>query len=142
MPSKLSLTIGQEGDADVTPEDLKYTEEHEWVAPKGEIVRVGITDYAQNQLGDVVFVQLPELGQQIDAGSSVGEVESTKSVSEIYAPVSGEVTAVNDGLTDQPELINTDPYGEGWIFEVRLDDPDGLDGLLDAEAYQAITESE
>jgi glycine cleavage system H protein len=126
----------------VTPEDLKYTEEHEWVAAKGETVRVGITDYAQEQLGDVVYVQLPEVGQRIDAGSPVGEVESTKSVSEIYAPVSGEVSAVNESLTDQPELINTDPYGEGWIFEVTLDDPDGLEALLEAEAYQAITEAE
>jgi glycine cleavage system H protein len=125
----------------VTPEDLKYTEEHEWVAAKGDTVRVGITEYAQDQLGDVVYVQLPEVGQQIDAGSPVGEVESTKSVSEIYAPVSGEVSAVNDALTDQPELINTDPYGEGWIFEVTLDDPDALEGLLEAEAYQAITEA-
>lgn len=126
----------------MTPEDLKYTEEHEWVAAKGDTVRIGITDYAQEQLGDVVYVQLPEVGQQIDAGSSVGEVESTKSVSEIYAPVSGEVFAVNEALNDQPELINSDPYGEGWIFEVKLDDPDGLDGLLEAEAYQAITEAE
>jgi glycine cleavage system H protein len=126
----------------VTPENLKYTEEHEWVATKGQTVRVGITDYAQEQLGDVVYVQLPEVGQQIDAGSPVGEVESTKSVSEIYAPVSGEVSAVNEALTDQPELINTDPYGEGWIFEVTLEDPDALDALLEAEAYQAITEAE
>ena len=126
----------------MTPEDLKYTEEHEWVATKGETVRVGITDYAQEQLGDVVYVQLPEVGQQIDAGSAVGEVESTKSVSEIYAPVSGEVSAVNEALADQPELINTDPYGEGWIFEVSLADPDGLEALLEAEAYQAITEAE
>ncbi len=126
----------------MTPENLKYTEEHEWVATKGQTVRVGITDYAQEQLGDVVYVQLPEVGQQIDAGSPVGEVESTKSVSEIYAPVSGEVSAVNEALTDQPELINTDPYGEGWIFEVTLEDPDALDALLEAEAYQAITEAE
>jgi glycine cleavage system H protein len=126
----------------VTPEDLKYTEEHEWVEVKGETVRVGITDYAQEQLGDVVYVQLPEAGQQVDAGSPVGEVESTKSVSEIYAPVSGQVFTVNEALTAQPELINTDPYGEGWMFEVTLDDPDVLDALLEAEAYQAIIEAE
>lgn len=127
----------------MTPEDLKYTEEHEWVSQKAATsIRVGITEYAQDQLGDVVFVQLPEVGQQVDAGSPIGEVESTKSVSEIFAPVSGTVTAVNDALTDQPELINSDPYGEGWMFEVELDDPDGLDALLEAEAYQAITESE
>ena len=123
----------------MTPEDLKYTEEHEWVSRKGDDrVRVGITDYAQEQLGDVVYVQLPEVGQQVDAGSPAGEVESTKSVSEIYAPLSGEVTAVNDALDGQPELINSDPYGEGWIFELTIDDPDAVDGLLDAEAYQAI----
>ena len=127
----------------VTPEDLKYTEEHEWVSRKAPTsIRVGITEYAQDQLGDVVYVQLPEVGQQVDAGNPVGEVESTKSVSEIFAPVSGTVTAVNEALADQPELINSDPYGEGWMFEVELDDPDGLDALLEAEAYQAITESE
>jgi glycine cleavage system H protein len=127
----------------VTPEDLKYTEEHEWVAVKAKnSIRVGITDYAQGQLGDVVFVQLPEVGQHIDAGAAVGEVESTKSVSEIFAPVAGEVTAVNEALNEQPELINTDPYGEGWIFEVSVESLDGLDGLLEADDYQSMTESE
>jgi glycine cleavage system H protein len=125
----------------VTPEDLKYTEEHEWVARKGDnTVRIGITDYAQDQLGEVVFVQLPEIGQQVDAGSPAGEVESTKSVSEIFAPISGEVTAVNEALDDQPELINSDPYGEGWIFEITLSDPDALDELLDAGAYDAVVD--
>jgi glycine cleavage system H protein len=123
----------------VTPEDLKYTEEHEWVAStEGGRVRIGITDYAQDQLGEVVFVQLPEVGQKVDAGAPAGEVESTKSVSEIYAPVSGEVSAVNEALDEQPELINSDPYGEGWIFELTVEDPDALDGLLDAEAYDAV----
>lgn len=127
----------------MTPEDLKYTEEHEWVSQQGSAsIRVGITEYAQDQLGDVVYVQLPEVGQRIDAGNPVGEVESTKSVSEIFAPVSGTVTAVNESLADQPELINSDPYGEGWMFDIELDDPDALEGLLEAEAYQAITESE
>lgn len=127
----------------MTPEELMYTEEHEWVARKGgNTIRVGITEYAQDQLGDVVYVQLPEVGNQVEAGGSAGEVESTKSVSEIYAPVSGEVTAVNDALDEQPELINSDPYGEGWIFEITVDDPDALDGLLDAEAYQALTEKD
>jgi glycine cleavage system H protein len=127
----------------VTPEDLKYTEEHEWVSQRAPgAIRIGITEYAQDQLGDVVYVQLPEVGQRIDAGNPVGEVESTKSVSEIFAPVSGTVTAVNESLTEQPELINSDPYGEGWMFDVELDDPDALEGLLEAEAYQAITESE
>jgi glycine cleavage system H protein len=127
----------------VTPEELLYTEEHEWVARKeGNTVRVGITEYAQDQLGDVVYVQLPEVGNQVEAGGPAGEVESTKSVSEIYAPVTGEVTAVNAALDEQPELINSDPYGEGWIFEIAVDDPDAVDGLLDAEAYQALTEKE
>jgi glycine cleavage system H protein len=127
----------------VTPEDLKYTEEHEWLyVTEGGAVRVGITDYAQDQLGDVVFVELPKVGATVDAGSPLGEVESTKSVSEIFAPVSGEVVAINAALDDQPELINSDPYGEGWIFEVRLDDPDSIDELLEPEAYQAITEKE
>lgn len=127
----------------MTPEELNYTEQHEWVARHAEgRVRVGITDYAQGQLGDVVFVQLPEVGQQVEAGGAVGEVESTKSVSDVYAPVAGEVTAINSALDEQPELINADPYGEGWMIEIALDDPDSLDGLLDAEAYHALTESE
>ncbi|MFL6142640.1 MAG: glycine cleavage system protein GcvH [Labedaea sp.] len=127
----------------MTPEDLKYTEEHEWVARRGDnTVRIGITDYAQDQLGEVVFVQLPEVGQRIDEGGPAGEVESTKSVSEIYAPVSGEVTAVNDALDDTPELINSDPYGEGWIFELSVENPDALDELLDADAYDATIDRE
>jgi glycine cleavage system H protein len=125
----------------VTPEDLKYTEEHEWVSNTGNnTVRIGITDYAQDQLGEVVFVQLPEVGQQVDAGSPAGEVESTKSVSEIFAPLSGEVTAINDALDDTPELINSDPYGEGWIFEMTIADPEALDELLDAEGYDAVVD--
>jgi glycine cleavage system H protein len=127
----------------VTPEELNYTEQHEWVARQAEgRVRVGITDYAQQQLGDVVFVQLPEVGEQVEAGASVGEVESTKSVSDVYAPVSGEVTAINTALDAQPELINSDPYGEGWMVEIALDDPDGMEALLDAETYQALIEKE
>ncbi|HEV2779317.1 MAG TPA: glycine cleavage system protein GcvH [Actinophytocola sp.] len=127
----------------MTPEELMYTEEHEWVARRdGNVIRVGITEYAQDQLGDVVYVQLPEVGNQVDAGAAAGEVESTKSVSEIYAPATGEVTAVNEALDEQPELINSDPYGEGWIFEITVDDPDALEGLLDAEAYRALTEKE
>ena len=127
----------------MTPEDLKYTEEHEWVSRLGDnTVRIGITDYAQDQLGEVVYVQLPEVGQRVDAGGSAGEVESTKSVSEIYAPLAGEVTAVNDALEDQPELINSDPYGEGWIFELTVADPDAIDGLLDAEAYDAVIDKQ
>lgn len=124
----------------MTPEDLKYTPDHEWIATKaGNTVRVGITDFAQQQLGDVVFVQLPEVGATVAAKDSVGEVESTKSVSEIYAPVGGEVVAVNDALTDTPELINSDPFGDGWMFEVRIDDDSALDDLLDAAAYGELT---
>ncbi len=125
-----------------TPEDLKYTEEHEWLATKAETVRVGITDYAQQQLGDVVFVELPEVGRTVNAGDPVGEVESTKSVSEIFAPVTGEVTAVNTALDETPELINSDPYGDGWIIELTVSDPNALDALLDAEAYQQLTEKD
>ncbi|RSM35260.1 glycine cleavage system protein GcvH [Amycolatopsis balhimycina DSM 5908] len=122
------------------PEELRYTEEHEWVATREEtLVRVGITEYAQDQLGDVVFVDLPEVGRQVSAGDVFGEVESTKSVSELFAPVDGEVVAVNDGVADSPELINSDPYGEGWLIEIRLDDPSGLEALLEAEAYDALT---
>lgn len=123
------------------PEELKYTQEHEWVARTGdETVRIGITDYAQQQLGDVVFVQLPEIGEKCGSGSTCGEVESTKSVSDIYAPLDGEVTARNEALDQQPELVNSDPYGEGWMMEIRLDDPAEFDALLDADAYQRLTE--
>jgi glycine cleavage system H protein len=125
----------------VVPEELKYTQEHEWVARTGEdTVRVGITDYAQEQLGDVVFVQLPEPGETVGAGQAIGEVESTKSVSDIFAPLDGEVVARNESLDSQAELVNSDPYGEGWMIDIRLTDPDAFDGLLDAEAYQKLTE--
>lgn len=126
----------------MTPEDLKYTEEHEWLAAQAETVRVGITDYAQQQLGDVVFVELPEVGRTVNAGDPIGEVESTKSVSEIFAPVTGEVSAVNTALDETPELINSDPYGEGWIIELTASDPNELDALLDADAYQRLTEKD
>jgi glycine cleavage system H protein len=121
------------------PEELRYTEEHEWVATReATLVRVGITEYAQDQLGDVVFVDLPEVGRQVGAGDVFGEVESTKSVSELFAPVDGEIVAVNDAVADSPELINSDPYGEGWLIEIRLDDPAELEALLEAEAYDAL----
>ncbi|MGA6167599.1 glycine cleavage system protein GcvH [Amycolatopsis magusensis] len=123
-----------------TPEELRYTEEHEWVAVRGEsAVRVGITEYAQDQLGDVVFVDLPEVGMALTAGESFGEVESTKSVSELFAPLDGEVVAVNDAVADSPELINSDPYGEGWLIELELTGSATADSLLDAEAYQRLT---
>lgn len=121
----------------MVPEELKYTQEHEWVARAGsDTVRVGITDYAQDQLGDVVFVQMPEPGERVTAGVAVGEVESTKSVSDIYAPLAGQVVARNENLDAQPELVNEDPYGEGWMIEIQLADPAAVDGLMSAEDYQ------
>ena len=123
------------------PEDLKYTSEHEWVREASPAVRVGITDFAQDALGDIVYVSLPEVGTSVEAGSSVGELESTKSVSDIYAPVSGTVTARNEALDSTPELVNSDPYGEGWLFEVEPSDAGQLGGLLDAAAYQATLTS-
>lgn len=127
----------------MTPEDLRFTEAHEWVrAVSEDTVRVGITDYAQAQLGDVVMLQLPDVGQRAAEGDELGEIDSTKTMSEVYAPVDGEVVAVNEALTDHPELVNSDPYGEGWMVEIRLDGPvgDSLTGLLDAQAYRALTE--
>ena len=121
------------------PEELKYTAEHEWVSAYdgGEGVRVGITDYAQQALDDIVYVSLSELGDEVTAGSVVGELESTKSVNELYAPISGVVAARNGSLESSPELINSDPYGEGWILEIQPSDPAQIDALLDAEDYQA-----
>ncbi|MEP6815150.1 MAG: glycine cleavage system protein GcvH [Marmoricola sp.] len=122
------------------PDDLLYTAEHEWVRQPGSqdgSVRVGITDYAQDALGDIVYVQLPEMGTQIASGDAIGELESTKSVSEIYAPVAGEVVARNDTLDQTPELVNSDPYAAGWLFEVVPTDPADLDGLLDSARYSA-----
>jgi glycine cleavage system H protein len=127
----------------VTPEDLKYTDEHEWLTvTEGSTVRVGITAYAQDQLGDVVFVELPKVGATVEAGTPLGEVESTKSVSEIFAPLSGTVVAVNNALDDSPELINSDPYGDGWIVEINAEDLSALDELMDAAAYQELTEKD
>jgi glycine cleavage system H protein len=125
----------------MTPEELKYTAEHEWVrSGDADSVRVGITDYAQEQLGDIVFVQLPEVGSKITAGEPCGELESTKSVSDLFAPLTGTVTAVNDALDGQPELVNSDPYGEGWIFDVEPDDASEVDALLDSKGYEATLE--
>ncbi|AEV85961.1 glycine cleavage system protein H [Actinoplanes sp. SE50] len=124
------------------PENLRYTAEHEWVSGDGTgPVRVGITHFAQDALGDIVFVQLPEEGTELQAGDSMGEVESTKSVSEIYAPIAGTVVARNDTLGDEPELINAEPYAAGWLVEIAPADPAAVDALLDAAAYQALTES-
>ncbi|WP_226362424.1 glycine cleavage system protein GcvH [Pseudonocardia sp. ICBG1142] len=125
------------------PSDLSYTEAHEWVRRSGAgVVRVGITDHAQSQLGDVVFVQLPTVGDTLAAGDAMGEVESTKSVSDIYAPVGGEVVAVNDGLDAAPELVNSAPYGDGWIVEIRLADGASPDGLLAADAYRQLADGD
>jgi glycine cleavage system H protein len=120
----------------VYPDDLKYTTEHEWVRLEGDKAKVGITSYAQDALGDIVFVQLPDVGDRLEAGQAIGEVESTKSVSDIYAPVAGEVASRNDALESTPELVNSDPYGEGWLVELTVTDPSALDGMLDAAAYQ------
>jgi glycine cleavage system H protein len=121
------------------PEDLKYTAQHEWVRAGEDAagrVRVGITDYAQEQLGDIVFVTLPEVGAEVSAGDPCGELESTKSVSDIYAPVTGTVTARNDALDGSPELVNSEPYGDGWMFEIQPSDPTELSDLLDSATYR------
>jgi glycine cleavage system H protein len=120
------------------PDDLRYTAEHEWVRAGAQgLLRVGITSYAQDALGDIVFVTLPEEGARVEAGQPCGEVESTKSVSDIYAPVSGTVVARNAALEASPELVNSDPYGDGWMFEVQVEDADVVTTLLDAEGYRA-----
>ena len=118
------------------PDDLRYTTEHEWVKTVGDRMRVGITAYAQDALGDIVYVSLPETGSPISAGSSVGEVESTKSVSDIYAPISGTVVERNEALETTPELVNSDPYGQGWMFEVEPSDPAAVDSLLTVDQYR------
>ncbi len=124
------------------PEDLRYTSEHEWVASTSDgPVRVGITHYAQDALGDIVFVQLPDEGTVVQQGDSLGEIESTKSVSEIYAPIAGTVVAKNATLTDEPELINAEPYAAGWLVEIAPEDPAAVDALLDAAGYRALTEN-
>ena len=122
------------------PADLRYTSEHEWVRTPGDAagsVRVGITDFAQDALGDIVYAQLPQVGETVTAGASIGELESTKSVSDVYAPISGNVAAVNADLDGQPELLNSDPYGAGWLIEIVPADAAEVDGLLDAAAYEA-----
>jgi glycine cleavage system H protein len=122
------------------PDDLRYTADHEWVRQEGDRLRVGITDYAQDALGDVVFVQVPATGALVAIGATVTEVESTKSVSDIYAPVSGTVVEVNDALADAPQRVNEDPYGDGWIFVLEPSEAGELAGLLDAAAYRALVE--
>ena len=122
------------------PADLRYTNDHEWAKPvQGNVVRIGITDFAQNSLGDIVFVSVHALDSSVESGDTFGEVESTKSVSDLYAPVAGSVVARNEALDDNPDLVNTDPYGQGWIAEIEVADPAVLDSLLDAEAYGKLT---
>ena len=126
------------------PDDLKYTSEHEWVRSPGDTdgsVRVGITDYAQDALGDIVYVSLPEVGTDVEEGSAIGELESTKSVSDVYAPLAGSVVARNDALDQTPELVNSDPYGEGWLFEVVPADASAVEALMDSAAYQSSIEA-
>ncbi|MBK5331886.1 MAG: glycine cleavage system protein GcvH [Ilumatobacteraceae bacterium] len=120
------------------PGHLLYSSNHEWIAVDGTRARIGITDYAQDALGDVVYVQVPAMGANVTAGDSFGEVESTKSVSDIYAPVAGTVVAVNDELANGPDALNSDPYGAGWICEIEMSNPADIDGLLDAVGYQAL----
>ncbi|HSL74765.1 MAG TPA: glycine cleavage system protein GcvH [Ilumatobacteraceae bacterium] len=122
------------------PAELRYSSDHEWVKVDGDTATIGITEYAQDALGDVVFVEMPEPGRAVTVGDSFSEVESTKSVSDIYAPVSGTISAVNDALESQPELLNSDPYGAGWICRITLADVAELDSLMDAEAYRTLTE--
>jgi glycine cleavage system H protein len=130
----------QEERTAVYPEELKYTAEHEWIRTPGEAdgsVRVGITHYAQDALGDIVYVSLPEVGEEVEAGTAVGELESTKSVSDVYVPVPGTIAARNEALDATPELVNSDPYGDGWLFELVPTDPSAVDGLMSAADYQA-----
>ena len=121
------------------PDELRYTAEHEWIAINGSVASVGITDFAQQALGDVVYVSVPAAGTRVTAGEPCGEVESTKSVSDIYSPVDGEVAEVNGDLDDDPALVNSDPYGAGWLMRIQLDDPDTDAGLLTADEYTALT---
>jgi len=124
------------------PEELKYTEEHEWVLIEDDIATIGITDFAQEQLGDVVFVELPDVGDELEAGKTFGVVESVKAVSDVYAPISGEVVEINDELPEEPELINNSPYEDGWMVKIRLSNPEEVDELMDASVYQDHLEKE
>ena len=124
------------------PEELRYTKEHEWARADGEVVVIGITDFAQDALGDVVYVDLPEAGTAVTADTPLGEVESTKSVSDVFAPLTGTVAAVNPLLDERPELVNEQPYGDGWLLAIRPEDPAAIDGLLTAESYRGFIERE
>ena len=125
-----------------TPEDNKYARSHEYVHLEGQVGTIGITDYAQKELGDVVFVELPQVGSLVEAGDEMGSIESVKAVSEIFAPVSGEVVEINETLADKPDLVNTDPYGDGWMIRVRLSDPSEVEELMNAEEYEEYCETE
>lgn len=124
------------------PEELKYTEEHEWVMVEEDLAVIGISDFAQDALGDVVFVELPEVGAEVEAGKAFGVVESVKAVSDIYAPISGTVEEINEDLLDTPEIINTSPYEDGWLIKIRMRDASDVEDLMDAEAYQALIAEE
>jgi len=125
-----------------TPEDSRYAKSHEYVHLEGDVATIGITDYAQKELGDVVFVELPTVGSQLEAADELGSIESVKAVSELFAPVTGEVVEVNEALAEKPELVNTDPYGDGWMIKVRLSDPTEVDELMTAEEYEEYVETE
>ena len=125
-----------------TPEDSRYAKSHEYVHLEGDVGTIGITDYAQKELGDVVFVELPQVGSQLEHADELGSIESVKAVSELFAPVSGEVIEVNELLRDKPELVNTDPYGDGWMIRIRLSNPDEFEELMTAEEYEEYTEAE
>jgi glycine cleavage system H protein len=125
-----------------TPEDSRYAKSHEYVHAEGDVATIGITDYAQKELGDVVFVELPLVGALLDAANELGSIESVKAVSELFAPVSGEVVEVNEALREKPELVNTDPYGDGWMIRVRMSDPTEVDELMTAEEYEEYIETE
>jgi glycine cleavage system H protein len=120
------------------PEDLKYTKEHEWVKVEGELAIVGVTDYAQGELGDIVFVEIETVGEPLDAEEVFGTVEAVKTVSDLFMPISGEIIEKNDLLNDEPEAINKDPYGKGWLIKVKMQNPSDVDGLLDAETYRSM----
>lgn len=120
------------------PEDLKYSREHEWALVEGKVATVGITDFAQDKLGDIVFVELPAVGDKVTKDEAMGVVESVKAVSDVYSPVSGTVIEINDDLPDSPDMINEDPYGDGWIVKIQMTDPTDLEDLMDSEAYEAF----
>lgn len=126
-----------------TPADLRYASTHEWVRPDGDgVFTIGISDHAQQLLGDMVFVELPDLGAEVGTGDDIAVAESVKAASDVYAPISGEIVAVNEDLEDAPELVNSDPYGDGWLFKIKAEDPEEVEGLLDSEAYQGTIEDE